>query len=200
MNQTMKRTPIEFTFGFLTEKTEYDYTNDWKGLGMPEFGEKSCNKKYKYLQPISGHGLLGKEIEVSFIGDDFIFYDEETNLIKDEQFDDDEFEFGEVVYIREYKDNCALRNAFKGNEPYFIDQLKLDQTIFDVETWLLENLNSSFVFVLGITTERQINCGDWAGNNEDDAYWVDGFSHVQPMPYASFSDIGDAMAYKLRFL
>jgi len=131
MNQTLRRIPIDFAFGFLTDKTEYDYTKDWNRLGM-RWVRKSCNKPYKHLEPISHRGLLGLDIDICADGDGFIFYDENGNRIKK---GDDETD----VEIQEFKDVFILKDMFQGNETYFINQFKLSQAIFDLETWLVNN-------------------------------------------------------------
>ena len=176
MNQTMRRIPIEFVFDFLTKKTECDSAEEWKRSDV-RWNEKSCNKPYEYVEPISYYGLVGLKIKIRTDDNDFIFYDENGNRIK--KCDDET-----AIHIEEYKNNFVLKNMFYGNEIYFINQFNLSQAIFDLETWLVDNLNDPFVFVLGIVTERQLQ---------------DGYSFLRAWPCIAFSDETDAMAYILKY-
>jgi len=187
--------PIDFTFGFLTEKTEYDYTKEWERLGVTGFHTNSCNKEYKFILPISNHVLQGYCPKIITDDDDFIFYDRNKNLIK-------KYEDESIIFIEEYKSDLILKEIFQPFERLFVAQLKLDQTIFDIETWLISNLSAPFNFVLDISTERQVVGGHWEPDHDDDddGYWVHGYSDLQISPSISFGDDTDAMAYKLKYL
>jgi len=200
MSKTMRKTPIEFSFRFLTEKAEYDYTNQWTALGMREFGEKSCNKVYKYLEPIICQDLRDAMADIRFIKNDFLLYDNNGNRIARERLDDGQFIFERDVKIWEYKDDYVLKFICQRFVSYFIMMFRLDQGIFDLETWSIENLNHPFSFVICIETERQVGPGNLVSDDDGRRRWVDGTSVLSPEPHISFSDDTDAMAYKLKFL
>ena len=200
MKQTMRRTPIEFSFRFSTEKTECDYTNEWTGAGMPQVGENSGNKIHKNLEPIISEGLAEAIAKVSNIKGDFVLYDCDGNRINHERLDDGKFDFGKDVDIWEYKDDYILKRICQPILAYLVLKFKLNQEIFDLETWLLENLNHAFAFVIDIATERQIGPGIWVDDDDGLKHWVDGTSYLRASPFVSFSDFTDAMGYKMKFL
>ena len=200
MNQTMRRTPIDFSVQFLTEKTEYDYSNIWRAAGMPQFCQKSCNMVYKHLEPIICEDFREVMADIMFNKDDFLFYDEDGNRITRGRLDDEPFTFEKDVEIWEYKDDYVLKSVCQRFTSYFVMMFKLNQEIFDLETWLIENLNHSFAFVILIETERQIGPGSLVNEDSGRRRWVDGTSDLRVSPHISFSNVTDAVAYRLKFL
>ena len=73
--------------------------------------------------------------------------------------------------------------------------LNLHQEFFDLETWLLENLNEKFRFIATIQTKRIICEGK--NFDDDDGELFDGIAGIYLNLSIIFDDELDAMAYKL---
>ena len=185
MSLTMRRTPIVFDFAFSSSDNEHDYTKDWARIGVYW---SAYNPKEKNILPVYGMYFVGFKMLVYSNKDDDWFLGNE--FIERKEFQDSEEDISTAIF----KNTKCLEKVFYESSAHneVLDYLKLHQDMFDLETWLLENLNNNFQFIATTRTERIIE-------EYDDEFIdvVDGYIFPSLDLSINFYDEADAMAYKL---
>ncbi len=189
MSKTMRRTPIIFDFGFTIKYDEHDYTNDWARIGVYW---SVFNSSKKNILPV---------YNIQFPGDIMSVYEDKGNdwfvqnyLIERVRIPDSEGD-GSVAVIKNTK---CVKEIFYDSDLHIREtmHLNLHQEVFDLETWLLENLNGDFRFIATIQLDKVIRekrCYD----DDEIGEHFDGIVGLWLNLSIDFDDDLDAMAYKL---
>ena len=195
MSKTMRRTPIIFDYGFSGTYGEHDYTNDWARIGVywSEFNtnQKSILPIYDLYFGRVFMPVYEEKEDNWFLHNDLI---ERITFPGSDADNDTDIDISHAAF----KNTKCLKEIFYDSSAKIevIKHLHLHQEFFDLETWLLENLNGKFQFIATLQTDRIIT----EERNEDGGQFtelVDGFSNLSLNLSINFHDDTDAMAYKL---
>lgn len=204
----MRGTPIDVHHHL---RMEYDYTNQMAAIGM-EYHDKPINIHYPILMPIEGHNLGSERFYFNINDKDFYYCDDEGTAMNKKDLvpvyiTDFDIECDDVDNIS-LEDESQIPRAYKNLKAFkergFVSerleiQWKLDHYLFDLEHWMLDNMNEPFIFVLGLTTDRVFSMSyedDFDTGEES----IEGCSFIEYSASVAFEDETDAMGFKLKFI